>query len=70
MKNSVLMFLVLFCLNAVNAQTPGALITSYSPIAPLTLINPDGNSWVTTSASAYVTDDQTESEISWVVTNG
>lgn len=47
---------------AVKAQTPGALITS--PIS--TYLNPNGDSWVTTSGSAYVSNDQDESELDWV----
>lgn len=46
----------------VVGQTPGALIST----AITSPLNPDGDSWVTSSGSAYTTDDQTESEISWV----
>ncbi len=58
------MFLLSFV--AVDAQTPGALITTHIPSGTLSLLNPDDNSWVTTSGGAFSSDDQTESEISWV----
>lgn len=44
------------------AQTPGAMITT-----PITsLLNPNGDAWVTASGGAYITDDQNESELPWV----
>ncbi len=66
LKGKIVTTFFVTLITLVNAQTPGELITSYLPVVPQTYINPDGNSWVTSSSGAYVTDDQTESEISWV----
>lgn len=66
MKNFIFTISILVFAVTASAQTPGELITSYTPIVPQIYINPDGNGWVTSSDSAYLTDDQAESEISWV----
>lgn len=66
MKRVLKYIIILFAFTASKAQTPGALITTFLPVEPLTLINPDSNSWVTSSKGAYFVDDQNESEIDWV----
>lgn len=48
--------------NVIFAQTPGALITTQFT----SVLNPNGDAWVTRSGSNYITDDQTESELDWV----
>lgn len=66
MQKGLFTLLLLVCLIKANSQTPGALITTHIPSTGLTLLNPGDNSWVTTSGSAFVTNDQDESEIGWV----
>lgn len=66
MKSLLLNILLVIGIVAGKAQTPGALITSHLPNSVSSLLNPNDDSWVTTSASAFVTNDQDESEISWV----
>jgi hypothetical protein len=47
------------------AQTPGALITTNFAIPPATYLNPNSDTWVTSSGGAFISNDQDESELSW-----
>lgn len=62
MKVHILIVFVCASLVKVQSQTPGALIST--PFA--TYLNPNGDSWVTASGSAFITTDQDESELDWV----
>ncbi len=58
----IIFSILIFCTTVIVAQTPGALITTQFS----STLNPNGDAWITTSGSTFVTDDQTESELEWV----
>lgn len=64
MKQKLLNLLFLFTGLFGIAQTPGGIFQSATPDSnPL---NPNGDAWITASGTAFVTDDQTESEIAYI----
>lgn len=63
MKN--ILYIAFFIPLLVLGQTPGALITTPVLIAPATVLNPNGDGWVTQNGSAYVANDHDESELAW-----
>lgn len=62
MRVQLLFFFAITLFAKVQSQTPGALIST--PFA--TFLNPNGDAWVTSSSSAFITNDQDESELDWV----